>query len=377
MRAKGDFQFQSVPTILCGAGTLDRLLEQEPLVSARRIGLVTDAALRKIGLTESVEGAAARLGKALTIFDEIVPDPPEAIALAAAERMAQCDAILGLGGGSSLDVAKVVALLVGSGQPIGDTYGVGNASGPRLPLALVPTTAGTGSEVTPISILTTGETQKTGIVSPHLMPDLALLDARLTLGLPRDQTAATGVDAMVHAIEAYTSRHRKNPVSDALAREALALLSANIERVCDSPDDEDARGAMLLGSCLAGMAFANAPVAAVHALAYPLGGHFKLAHGLTNALVLPHVLEFNAPAAERAYAELREIVFPGFEGTLAAGFRALAPRIGLPASLAAVGVGHNHLPILAEDAMKQTRLLVNNPREVTYDDALAIYSAAL
>jgi alcohol dehydrogenase class IV len=183
------------------------------------------------------------------------------------------------------------------------------------------------------------------------------------------------VDAMVHAIEAFTSKHRKNPLSDALAREALKLLSGNIERVCDVPDDEAARGAMLLGSCFAGMAFANAPVAAVHALAYPLGGHFKVPHGLSNCLVLPHVLEFNAPAAADAYAELAAICFDG--QTLADGFSALAPRIGLKTRLGEVGVGHNHLPMLAEDAMKQTRLLINNPRDVTYEDALAIYSAAL
>ncbi|MBB5515472.1 alcohol dehydrogenase class IV [Rubricella aquisinus] len=369
------FNFETTPKIVCEIGASAQIGALMAARGVRHVGFVTDAPVRALGLTEEAERSIRAAGLACTVVDTIIPDPPEALVEDVASQLTQCDGIVALGGGSALDVAKVVALLNASDQPLGAMYGVGNATGPRLPLILVPTTAGTGSEVTPISILTTGEAQKMGIVSPLLLPDVALLDARLTLGLPRDHTAATGVDAMVHAIEAFTSRHRKNPLSDALAREALTLLSANIERVCDTPQDEAARGAMLLGSCFAGMAFANAPVAAVHALAYPLGGHFKVPHGLSNCLVLPHVLEFNAPAAEDAYAELASICFDG--ATLADGFRTLAPRIGLKTRLSDVGVGHNHLPMLAEDAMKQTRLLINNPREVTYEDALAIYTKAL
>ncbi len=161
-----------------------------------------------------------------------------------------------------------------------DIRGVDKVRGARLPLVLVPTTAGTGSEVTPIAIVTTGENMKQGVVSPVLLPDVALLDADLTLGLPAPVTAATGIDAMVHAIEAYTSKRLKNPLSDTLAREALRLLSANIRRACRTPADREARQAMLVGACMAGMAFANAPVAAVHALAYPVGARFHVPHGL-------------------------------------------------------------------------------------------------
>ena len=250
---------------------------------------------------------------------------------------------------------------------------------------LAPTTAGTGSEVTPISIVTTGASEKKGVVAPQLLPDWAILDAELTVGLPAAVTAATGIDAMVHAIEAFTSKHRKNVVSDCLAREALALLGANIRKACVTPQDRHARGDMLLGSMLAGMAFANAPVAAVHALAYPLGGHFHVPHGLSNALVLPYVLEFNMPEAELLYAELAPIVFPDLVGKtpearakgLVTGLKALGPALGMQTRLSEVGVSHNHLPMLAEDAMKQTRLLVNNPREMTYEAALKIYEAAL
>ncbi|MEL6679048.1 MAG: iron-containing alcohol dehydrogenase, partial [Pseudomonadota bacterium] len=364
------------PRVISEAGATARIGALAASFDARHVGFVTDATILELGLAEATLEGLRAAGCAVTVVSDIVPDPPDTLVLSAAERLADCDVIVSVGGGSSLDVAKLVAVLNAGDQSLGEMYGVEQVRGTRLPLILAPTTAGTGSEVTPISIITTGEAQKMGVVSPQLLPDIAVLDADLTLGLPRAVTAATGVDAMVHAIEAYTSKHRKNPLSDALAREALRLLGANIERVCETPGDREARQAMLLGSCLAGMAFANAPVAAVHALAYPLGGHFHVPHGLSNCLVLPHVLAFNAPVAAGAYAELADILFPGGRG-LAEEFADLAPRIGLVTRLQDVGVGHNHLPMLAEDAMKQTRLLVNNPREVTYDDALAIYSAAL
>ncbi len=221
--------------------------------------------------------------------------------------------------------------------------------------------------------------------SAALIPDWALLDAGLTTGLPRDVTAATGIDAMVHAIEAYTSARLKNPMSDMLAREALRLLSANLIRACDHPDDLDARGQMLLGAHLAGVAFANAPVAGVHALAYPLGGHFHVPHGLSNALMLSHVLGHNMPAAMTSYAELGVLLEPklGEEGrqAQAQGFvrhlTRLARGAGLPERLRQVGVTSEHLDILAREAMKQERLLVNNPYPITEADARRLYEAAL
>jgi alcohol dehydrogenase len=249
----------------------------------------------------------------------------------------------------------------------------------------VPTTAGTGSEVTQISIITTGATSNMGVVSPLLLPDLALLDAELTLGLPPAVTAATGIDAMVHAIEAYTSALKKNPLSDLLAREALRLLAANLDEVVHNGANREARQAMLLGSCLAGQAFANAPVAAVHALAYPLGGHLHIPHGLSNALVLPHVLGFNASVVATLYAELAPLVLgerlragtamqqtEQFIGAMAD----FSARSGLPTCLRDAGVPQDMLPTLARDAMLQQRLLVNNPGEMTEAHALAIYQVA-
>lgn len=379
------FTFRTTPAVLSEPGASARIGELAAGLGCRRVAFVTDAGVLGLGLAEPALKSLRAAGIGVWVHAGVVADPPEAMVLEAARaaRAEGVDGVVSVGGGSSLDTAKLIAVLALSDQPIAEMYGIGNVTGRRLPLILAPTTAGTGSEVTPISIVTTGAAEKKGVVAPQLLPDWAVLDADLTLGLPAAVTAATGIDAMVHAIEAYTSRHRKNPLSDCLAREALRLLGANIRTVCAEPGNRAARGAMLTGSMLAGMAFANAPVAAVHALAYPLGGHFHVPHGLSNALVLPHVLEFNLPAAAPLYAELAPLAFPELAGradgaeAMAAAFRALGPELGMPSRLRDVGIGHNHLPLLAEDAMKQTRLLVNNPREMTREDALAIYTRAL
>lgn len=222
-----------------------------------------------------------------------------------------------------------------------------------------------------------------GVVAPQLIADLAILDAELTLGLPPAATAATGIDAMVHAIEAYTSARLKNPISDMLAIRALQLLSEHLLTACGKGQDRAAREAMLLGATLAGQAFANAPVAAVHALAYPIGGIYHVPHGLSNALVLPHVLRFNAQAAAPLYGELARAVLPTVTGTAEEKTRAfighmerLIAETGIPSTLREVGIERDGLARMAKDAMLQQRLLVNNPRVVSEADALSIYTAA-
>ena len=383
------FSFATTAQMLCESGASLRLAERCRERGGQRVLIVTDPGITRLGLLESLLPGFARAGMSVQVFDQVLADPPEAVVLAAVAqaRELQAELVVGFGGGSSMDVAKLVALLAhpDRDQALPDIYGVGNARGRRLPLIQVPTTAGTGSEVTPIAIVTTGETTKMGVVSPLLLPDLALLDADLTLGLPPAVTAATGIDAMVHAIEAYTSALKKNPLSDLLAREALRLLAANLDEVVRDGSNREARQAMLLGACLAGQAFANAPVAAVHALAYPLGGHFHIPHGLSNALVLPQVLAFNASVAAPLYAELAPLVL-GEQlrvGSAAAQteqlIEALAGfslRSGLPTRLRDAGVNEAMLPTLAADAMLQQRLLVNNPREINEQQALAIYQAA-
>ncbi|APE28575.1 iron-containing alcohol dehydrogenase [Aurantiacibacter gangjinensis] len=377
------YTFDYGPKVVGGLGASDDLA---PHVPEGPLLFVTDANLRALGLVERPL-ASLRERHDVAVFYDVQEDPSEASVLAALDLAREVGAagVVGFGGGSPMDVAKAVAYLHGSGDDIADIYGVGFAEGRGVPLLLIPTTAGTGSEATPISILTVGETEKKGIVSPALYADTALLDATLTTGLPRHVTAATGIDAMVHAIEAFTSRHRKNPMSDALAREALRLLAANIRAVCDTPDDLSARDAMLRGSYLAGVAFANAPVAGVHALAYPLGGHFHVPHGLSNALMLPQVLAHNMSEARDLYAELAVEVDPRLAslGTqaraqgLVEALRQIAADIGLSPKLVDVGVSAHDLDLLADEAMKQERLLVNNPVPITRADARRMYEAAL
>jgi alcohol dehydrogenase class IV len=296
----------------------------------------------------------------------------------AAARASRIDGVIGLGGGSAMDTAKLVALLARSGESLQAAYGVDNARGPRLPLIQVPTTAGTGSEVTPIAIVTTPGGEKKGVVSSLLYADHAVLDATLTTAVPERVAAMSGIDAMVHAIEAYTSRLRKNLLSDTLAIRAVQLIAANLRTTIESPANLDARRAMLQGAMLAGMAFANAPVGAVHALAYPLGGRFHVPHGLSTALVLLPVLEFNMPAAELHYAELSSAIGAGSGASgLLDALDTLLDDLRLERTLTSVRVAESDLPLLARDAMNVQRLLVNNPRDVSFDDALAIYRQVL
>ena len=340
---------------------------------------VTDETILGLGLADAALQSLRTAGYDVHIFSEVTPDPPAPMVERAVEAARACAAVgvIGFGGGSTMDTAKLAAYLASSGQALEDIYGVGKCSDARLPLVLVPTTGGTGSEVTPISVITRTQTEKMGVSSWQLLPDLAVLDPDLSLTLPADHTAATGIDAMVHAVEAYTTKLKKNPVSDALALEALRLLGANIRRAVNVPDDREARGGMLLGSMLAGKAFANAPCAAVHALAYPLGARFHLPHGLSNALVLSSVLRFNRDLVEAEYATMGGILFhdPSADA-LIAGFDTLGPSLGLPHGLRETGITEPDLAIMAHDAMAQTRLLMNNPRDVSEADALTIYQDA-
>lgn len=381
------FTFQTTKSVLSEVGSTAKIGEIMADMGCKKVGFVTDKIILELGLARAALDGLKAANIDVHVIDDVVADPPEKMILAAVEECKKegIDGVVSVGGGSSMDTAKLIAVLVGSDQPIEEMYGVGLVKGGRLPMVLAPTTAGTGSEVTPISIVTTGASEKKGVVSHQLLPDWAILDAELTLGLPAAVTAATGIDAMVHAIEAYTSKHKKNIVSDTLARQALELLGGSIRTACTDGKNKEARSNMLLGSMLAGMAFANAPVAAVHALAYPLGGHFKVPHGLSNALVLPYVLDFNMESASELYSEIAPIIFPELSGKsrkdicdgMVKGFMELGPELGMESKLSEVGVNHNNLPMLAEDAMKQTRLLVNNPREMTYEAALEIYTRAL
>lgn len=380
------FQFQTVSNIISGLGSIYELKQLLQAQGYQKLLLVTDAGMIQQQLHLPILEILETIRLDYVIYSSVQADPAEHIVLDAVTfaKNEKVDLVLGFGGGSSLDVAKVIAILAHpqQQQTLADLYGVNNAKSPRLPLFLVPTTAGTGSEVTPISIVTTGETTKTGIISPVLFADVAILDATFTQNLPVHITAATGIDAMVHAIEAYTSKIKKNPYADMLAKQALRLLNHNLRLVLADGQDLNARQNMLVGAMLAGQAFANAPVAAVHALAYPLGGHFHISHGHSNALVLTEVLKFNAPNTKQLYAELMCWLDPKSTGSTDGLCDLFIDHIqnhldnsGLVLKLKDLNVPQHMLSQLAKDALLQTRLLQNNPREMTQHDAQQIYQA--
>ena len=384
-----DFNFNTTPGIIFGNGvsfsSCDRIIDK----LGDNIFLITDNDLTKIGLNKPIINELSKTSS-LEVFDDVESDPSKKTLIKALERAKNFKptGILGFGGGSSMDIAKLVSLLIGTQQDIENIWGVGNAKGPRLPLILIPTTAGTGSEVTPISIITLENDLKKGVSSPIILPDLAVLDPELTLNLPSDITASTGIDAMVHAIEAYTSiNQNNNPISKLLAIESLKLLGTSIETAVFDGHNIEARSNMLLGSMMAGQSFANSPVAAVHALAYPIGGIFHISHGLSNSLVLPHVLKFNSTNAKACeqYAFLAPFVFKDINqntntkiicNDFIDRLENLSSLFNIPSKLRELDIPKEACIKMAKESMKQTRLLVNNPREVTEEDAFNIYNAA-
>ncbi len=382
-----NFNFNTSKSIRFGIGLLSSLGEIVNNEIGQRIMLVTDPGMMETGIIERALTILALSNIDVELYNGVAADPPEVVILDAVEQAKEkeIEGVIGIGGGSSLDVAKLIALLVPENDTLTSVYGINNAKGPRLPLLLIPTTAGTGSEVTPISIVTTGVNEKMGVVSPIILPDITILDPELTLGLPPHISAATGIDAMVHAIESYASLNpNNNVVSKLMAEKALNLLSNSILTAVHDGSNIEARSNMLLGSMLAGQAFANSPVAAVHALAYPLGGHFHIPHGLSNALVLPHVLRFNIETSANAYIDLAPIAFndlielQGQERAEAFCDRLaqLSKACGLQQCLREMNIPKESLPKLAVDAIKQTRLLINNPREINEADALKIYTSS-
>ena len=385
-----NFTFNTTSGIRFGSGMSVSSSEEICKILGSNILFITDKDLMSLKLTEPTLNELKKFSSKVEIFEDVEADPSIKTLLKsiAIGKKMNATGVIGFGGGSSMDVAKLTSLILGSDENIEEIWGVSNAKGPRLPLVLVPTTAGTGSEVTPISIITVGEEEKKGVSSPIILPDVAILDPDLTIGLPAHTTAATGIDAMVHAIEGYASANKNNnPISKMLSIEALKLLGGSIEKAVFDGSNIEARGNMLIGAMLAGKSFANSPVAAVHALAYPIGGTFHVSHGLSNSLVLPYVLRFNSAdnKATKDYAELAPYVFPDIninQGNQAVclefidRIESLSKKLGLPQKLREVNIPKEACIKMAKDAMKQTRLLVNNPREVTEKDALNIYESA-
>ncbi|MFZ3143591.1 iron-containing alcohol dehydrogenase [Psychrobacter glacincola] len=351
--------------------------------------IITDAGISELGYVDIARASLEKAGIHVVVFDSVVADPPievveEAIELA---RANQCDLVIGLGGGSSIDTAKIVALYPNDFQSVNELLEADISGFKKMPLFAIPTTAGTGAEATFVSVITAEDGSKKAIYTPKILPDVAILDATLTLKLPRHITAATALDAMVHCIEAYTSRTKKNPISDALAIKGLQMLWSNFDKVLNHSDDIDARDEMLLGSTLAGIAFVNASVAAVHGLSYPLSINFHVPHGHANALVMCGVFTFNLPVATPLYAELARAVMPidtsGMTDLEAAHqfinqLKDFLKTSGLKYRLNELDITAQDIPALADIVVNTyARLIATNPMDMSLEEVKTIYKEIL
>jgi alcohol dehydrogenase class IV len=379
--------FRTAQELIVGTGALSRLEEKVRELGANTVLVITDRGVRQVGLTAVVEAPLRRAGLAVDVFDDVMPEPPfeNLLDLLGKAKGKAYDLVIGIGGGSAMDIAKVLAVLLTNGDTdVYDMIGIERVNRPGIPFILIPTTAGTGSEVTYNAIFTdTRDQVKKGIVSKHLLPKVAIVDPALTLSLPPAVTAATGMDALVHAVESYTAL-RASDLTDGIALHAIRLISRHLRTAVHNGQNLEARENMAVGSLMAGISLANAGVGAVHALAYPLGGRFKVPHGVANSLLLPYVMRYNVVADLPKFAEVARAMGEPVEGlslrdaaerTVQALAR-LARDIGIPSSLKDVGVTERDIPSLAEEAGKIDRLLNNNPRRLTLQDIEDIYRAA-
>jgi len=367
-----------------GIGTRFNLPAACRALTAGKVLIVTDAGLVGCGLAAELENILADGGIEYGIFDGVEPDPRIEIVekCAAAARGYEC--IIGLGGGSSLDIAKLAAIITRHGGNIRDSIGIDATPGRGVPTILIPTTAGTGSEVTPIAVLSDKDQHlKKGVVSGDLYADLALVDPELMAGLPAPVTAFTGMDALTHCIEAYTNRFAQSFV-DTIALEGIRLIGGSLRRAVCNGSDLDARSEMALASVYGGMCLGPVNTAAVHALAYPLGGTFNVPHGVANSLLLPYVMEFNLVSNLEKFRNIAAALGEETAGmTLREGavravsaVRQLAEDVGIVTRMNSLDIPKESIPEMSEAAMKVTRLLNNNPRTVREEDVREIYSSA-
>lgn len=380
------FPFRLPPVVLAGVGSIERIGDEVHRLKGTRPLLVTDRGLRQAGVAERVLDLLSRSDLKAEVFDQVEAEPSfENVDLClAALREGGHDLVIGLGGGSAMDVAKATAMLATNGGDLRDYVGVDKVPGPSLPLVQIPTTAGTGAEVTFNAIFTDKREQlKKGIVSPHLLASCAIVDPALTLTTPPGVTAAAGMDALTHAIESYTAM-KATPHTDIYALEGIRLVAASLRTAYCNGRDIEARRDALLGSLFAGISLANAGVGAVHALAYPLGGQFGVPHGLANALLLPYVMEANYLSSLDRFANVAEAMGArvGLLTRREAAFkvvgetRCLGADVGIPARLRDIEVPREALADMATAAASISRLLDNNPRRLDREAILRIYEAA-
>jgi alcohol dehydrogenase class IV len=370
-----------------GPGALKQLADEVKALNAKKVLIVTDKGLVDAGLVGRAQDILKKHQISNAVFDKVEADPRYEIVADCVDGLhrEKADLLIGLGGGSPIDIAKVSAVMATNDGPITEYFGIDLVPKAGLPTLIIPTTAGTGSEVTPIAILSDHtERLKKGIVSQFLFPSTALLDPELTLGLPAHVTAATGMDALIHAMEAFTSKNATS-ITDMFARQAMQLIARNIRTAYADGGNLAARSNMLEGSLLAGMAFTNAGVTAVHAFAYPIGAEFHIPHGIANSIMLTPVMAFNQLGNPAKFAEIAEHLGENTTGlsdreaaqAAVDAMRNLAADLNIPDHLSEFGIQEKDIPGLAEGVMKVTRLLVNNPRVLTQKDAEAIYRSVL
>lgn len=377
--------FNTVRRIVHGFGSIKSVGDEAKRLGAGRVLVVTDPGVAAAGVLDTLLKSLDASGLETHCYKEVEPDPKIEVVehCLAAAKLAVPDVIIGFGGGSSLDIAKATALMLTNEGPIDKYFGMELAPYPGVPLILIPTTAGTGSEVTSIAVLSdTKNDVKKGIVSEHIFARTVLLDPELTIGLPPALTATTGMDALVHAIESYTGV-RATLVTDLLNKESIRLIADNLRKAYANGNNREARENMLMASCLAGMAFSNTQNGLIHAIALAIGGRFHLPHGLLTAFICPWVMEFNLLAAPEKFVEIARMFgqnvsgLPEIEAARLSvkAVKSLLDDLRIPYTLKSHGVPFEAIPDLARATMGAARLIGNNPRAVTEKHVVEILEA--
>jgi alcohol dehydrogenase len=380
------FSINQPTRIVFGVDAVKQLSSLVKEFGGSRVFLVVDPGLKQAGITSRITAVLDAAKIPYTLYDKITPEPGLKLAdqgLKLAKKN-KADCVVGVGGGSALDIAKAVSILLTNGGKAEDYLGLGRIKQKGVPKIMIPTTAGTGAEVTFTAVFINEKTNsKGGMNGDPLYPDAAILDPALTLSLPPQVTAATGIDAFTHALEAFVST-QSHAISDMYAIEAIDLISTHLRKAYANPANLEARSAMLLGSLLGGKALATAGVGLVHAMAYPLGGMFNTAHGLANAVLLPYVVEYNIIGCPEKFASVAQIMGYETEGLplreaaqlAVEAIHQLNADVGIPGSLTALNIPTDKIPEMAKIALTVTRPVENNPRKPSVDDVIAVYEAA-
>jgi len=373
--------------ILAGFGAADRLGQEAKNIGAQKVLVVTDQGVMNSGIGRNIKDHLEKNGLSVDIFDGVMSDPDIANveACIGAAKKDRYDLIVGVGGGSPMDIASITSVMMTNTGTVYDYFGINLVKNPGIPTILIPTTAGTGAEATPNAILTdTKEKLKKAIVSPHILPRVAIVDPLLHLSMPRSVTSSSGIDALTHAVESFTSNNA-TILTDLFARESMIMIGRSLRTAVANGNDKEARYDMAIGSLYAGISLANAGVTAVHALAYPLGGQFNVAHGIANGLLLPYVMEFNVLGNIPKFAQIAQFLGEKLDHLslldqayqAAKAVKAIYRDLIIPQSLTELKVPKGAIPAMAKAAINVTRLMGNNPRTITLQDVERIYEKAL